>query len=71
MSLVIATNKDEDFSFRQDQSIYSAFSFRNSLSSVYKIPAHSQVCLHSSKVDLDGRATITGSNSNYFDWYGE
>ena len=71
MSLVIATNKDEDLSFRQDQSIYSAFSFRNSLSSVYKIPAHSQVCLHSSKVDLDGRATITGSNSNYFDWYGE
>jgi hypothetical protein len=71
MSLVIATNKDEDLSFRQDQSIYSAFSFRNSLSSVYKIPPHSQVCLHSSKVNLDGRATITGSNSNYFDWYGE
>ena len=71
MSLVIATNKDEDLSFRQDQSIYSAFSFRNSLSSVYKIPPHSQVCLHSSKVNLDGRTTITGSNSNYFDWYGE
>lgn len=71
MSLVIATNKDEDLSFRQDQSIYSAFSFRNSLSSVYKIPPHSQVCLHSSKVNLDGRSTITGSNSNYFDWYGE
>ena len=71
MSLVIATNKDQDGTFRQDQSIYSAYSFRNSLSSVYKIPAHSQVCLQSAKVNLDGRATVTGNNSNWFDWFGE
>ena len=70
MSLVIATNKDQDGTFRQDQSIYSAYSFRNSLSSVYKIPAHSQVCLQSAKVNLDGRATVTGNNSNWFDWFG-
>ena len=70
MSLVIATNKDQDGTFRQGQSIYSAYSFRNSLSSVYKIPPHSQVCLQSAKVNLDGRATVSGNNSVWFDWYG-
>ena len=71
MSLVIATNKDQDGTFRQGQSIYSAYSFRNSLSSVYKIPPHSQVCLQSAKVNLDGRATVSGNNSVWFDWYGD
>lgn len=70
MSLVIATNKDQDNTFRQEQSIFSAYSFRNALSSVYKIPANSQVCLQSAKVNLDGRNTITGNNSIYYDWFG-
>lgn len=71
MSLVLLTNKDQDDTFRQEESIYSAFSFKNSLSSTYKIPANSQVALQSCKVNLDGRLTITGANSWWYDYFGE
>ena len=71
MSLVIATNKDQDDTFRQEESIYSAFSFKNSLSSTYKIPANSQVALQSCKVNLDGRITISTNNSWWYDYFGE
>ena len=71
MSLVLLTNKDQDTTFRQEESIYSAFSFKNSLSSTYKIPANSQVALQSCKVNLDGRLTITGANSWWYDYFGE
>ena len=71
MSLVICSNQDQDQTTRQEQSIYSAWSFKNDLSAVYDIPAHSQVCLHSAKINLDGRLTISGNNGIYYDWYGE
>jgi hypothetical protein len=71
MSLVLLTNKDQDNTFRQEESIYSAFSFKNSLSSTYKIPPNSQVALQSVKVNLDGRLTITGANSWWYDYFGE
>ncbi len=70
MSLVIATNKDQDNTFRQEQSIYSAWSFKNSLSSVYKIPANSQVALQSCKVNLDGRTTLSRNNTWWYDYFG-
>lgn len=70
MSLVIATNQDQDGTTRQEQSIYSAWSFRNSLSSVYKIPPNSQVALQSAKINLDGRTTLTRNNSWYYDYFG-
>ena len=71
MSLVLLTNKDQDNTFRQEDSIYSAFSFKNALSSTYKIPPNSQVALQSCKVNLDGRLTITGANSWWYDYFGE
>jgi len=71
MSLVIATNKDQDDTFRQEESVYSAFSFKNDLSSTYKIPANSQVALQSCKVNLDGRITISANNSWWYDYFGE
>jgi hypothetical protein len=71
MSLVLLTNKDHDTTLRQEDSIYSAFSFKNSLSSTYKIPPNSQVALQSCKVNLDGRLTITGANSWWYDYFGE
>lgn len=71
MSLVIATNKDQDDTFRQDESVYSAFSFKNELSSTYKIPPNSQVALQSCKVNLDGRITISANNSWWYDYFGE
>ena len=70
MSLVIASNQESETTTRQSQSIYNAWSFRNSLSSVYKIPPNSQVCLQSAKVNLDGRTVLTSDNAVYYDWYG-
>ena len=69
MSLVIASNQDNEI-VRSEQSIFTAWSFRNALSSTYKIPPNSQVCLQSAKVNLDGRSTIEENNSVYYDWYG-
>jgi hypothetical protein len=71
MSLVLLTNKDHDTTLRQEDSIYSAYSFKNSLSSTFKIPPNSQVALQSCKVNLDGRLTITGSTSWWYDYFGE
>ena len=71
MSLVIASNQDDETTVREAQSIYTPYSFRNALSSTYKIPANSQVCLQSAKVNLDSRITLTGSSGIYYDWYGE
>jgi len=69
MSLVIASNQDNEI-VRSGQSIFTPWSFRNALSSTYKIPPNSQVCLQSSKVNLDGRTTLEENNSIYYDWYG-
>ena len=69
MSLVIASNQDNEI-VRSGQSIFTPWSFRNALSSTYKIPPNSQVCLQSAKVNLDGRTTLEENNSVYYDWYG-
>ena len=69
MSLVLLTNKDHDTTFRQEDSIYSAYSFKNALSSTFKIPPNSQVALQSCKVNLDGRLTITSGNSRWYDYF--
>jgi len=71
MSLVIASNQDDELTSRTEQSIYTSYSFRNALSSTYKIPPNSQVCLQSAKVNLDSRITLGGSNGVYYDWFGE
>ena len=71
MSLVITSNRDSDRAKRQEESVYSAWSYRNGLSSTYNIPANSQVCLQSAKVNLDGRATITRNNSWFYTWHGK
>ncbi len=65
MSLVIASNQDDELTSRTEQSIYTPYSFRNALSSTYKIPPNSQVCLQSAKVNLDSRITLAGSNGVY------
>jgi hypothetical protein len=71
MSLVITSNQDNENTFSQDQSIYSAYSYRNDIGSTYKIPPNSQVCLQSAKVNLDGRDTVSLGNSVYYDWMGK
>ena len=70
MSLVITSNRDTDEATPNDQSIYSAYSYRNEMGSTYKIPANSQVCLQSAKVNLDGRAQLGLNQTIYYDWFG-
>lgn len=69
MSLVIASNQDNEI-VRDEQSVFTAWSFRNALSSTYKIPPNSQVCLQSAKVNIDGRTLLEENNSVYYDWFG-
>jgi len=72
MSLVVCSNKEQDgSSLRQDQSIYSAWSFRNSLPSTMKLPPHSQVALQSCKVNVDGRVVFSRNNHRFYQWFGE
>jgi len=71
MSLVITSNRDSDRASRQEESIYSAYSYRNGLSSTYSIPANSQVALQSAKVNIDGRATLNRNNSMYYTFHGK
>ena len=70
MSLVITSNRDDDEERRNESSIYSAYSYKNDLSSTYKIPPKSQVALQSCKVNLDGRITIGEANTYWYDWFG-
>jgi len=72
MSLVICSNQDADGqSSRLSSSVYKPWSFRNTLSSTYKIPANAQVALQSCKVNIDGRVVISQSNSKFYQFFGE
>ena len=71
MSLVVCSNKDSDGTERQEQSIYKAWSFRNSLSSAYTVPANSQVALQSCKVNIDGRMVFSRNNHRFYHYMGQ
>jgi hypothetical protein len=72
MSLVVCSNKEQDgATLRQDQSIYSAWSFRNQLPSTMKIPANSQVALQSCKINVDGRVVFGRNNHRFYYYFGE
>jgi hypothetical protein len=72
MSLVICSNQDADGkSDRQLSSVYTPWSFRNTLSSTYKIPANAQVALQSCKVNVDGRVVVSESNNKFYQYFGQ
>jgi hypothetical protein len=72
MSLVICSNQDADGkSDRQLSSVYEPWSFRNTLSSTYKIPANAQVALQSCKVNVDGRVVVSESNNKFYQYFGQ
>jgi len=72
MSLVICSNQDADGkSDRQLSSVYTPWSFRNTLSSTYKIPANAQVALQSCKVNIDGRVVVSEANSKFYQYFGK
>ena len=72
MSLVICSNQDADGqSERQRSSVFKPWSFRNTLSSTYEIPADAQVALQSCKVNIDGRIVVSKSNSKFYQYFGQ
>ncbi len=72
MSLVICSNQISDGSSERNRSsIYKAWSFRNQLSSTYKIPANSQVALQSVKVNVDGRVVLSRQNNVFYQYFGK
>lgn len=72
MSLVICSNQDADGqSERLQSSVYKPWSFRNTLSSTYKIPANAQVALQSCKVNIDGRVVVSSANSKFYQYFGQ
>ena len=72
MSLVICSNQDADGAGQRLQSsVYKPWSFRNTLSSTYKIPANAQVALQSCKVNIDGRVVVSDSNSKFYQYFGQ
>jgi len=72
MSLVICSNSIADGTAeRQNQSIYKAWSFRNQLTSTYKIPANAQVALQSVKVNVDGRIVLSRQNNVFYQYFGK
>ncbi len=72
MSLVICSNQDADGKGnRQQSSVYTPWSFRNTLSSTYKIPANAQVALQSCKVNIDGRVVVSEANNKFYQYFGK
>lgn len=72
MSLVVCANQEQDGStIRNNQSVYSAYSFRNTLSSTYKIPKNAQVALQSCKVNVDGRVVFSKNNHRFYHFIGQ
>lgn len=72
MSLVVCANQEQDGStLRNNQSVYSAYSFRNTLSSTYKIPKNAQVALQSCKVNVDGRVVFSKNNHRFYHFIGQ
>ena len=72
MSLVICSNNFKDGSVaRQDNSIENAFSFRNGLSSTYKIPANSQVALQSAKLNINGKVVYSRNINPFYQYFGK
>ena len=72
MSLVVCSNQEKDGqTIRNKQSIYSAWSFKNHLTSTYKIPKNAQVALQSTKVNVDGRVVFSKNNNRFYQYFGE
>lgn len=71
MSLVICANRDVDgSSSRQASSIAEPWSFRNALSSTYKIPPNAQVALQSVKINVDGQVVVSHGTNTFYQYFG-
>jgi len=72
MSLVICSNTaEDDLDNTTINNINKAFSFRNALSSTYKIPPNAQVALQSIKYSLDSSLVLSTDSRTMYQYYGE
>jgi len=71
MSLVICSNQTSDAISETQSSIYKPWSFRNALSSTYKVPKNAQVALQSCKYNLDGTIDLSNDGQVYYQFTGE
>jgi len=72
MSLIVCSNKaDEDLDSETNNNINKPFSFRNGLSSTYKIPKNAQVALQSVKYALEGTISLSTDSRILYQYYGE
>jgi len=72
MSLIVCSNKaDEDLDSETNNNINKPFSFRNGLSSTYKIPKNAQVALQSVKYALEGTISLSTNSRVLYQYYGE
>ena len=71
MSLVICSNQTSDAISETQSSIYKPWSFRNALSSTYKVPKNAQVALQSCKYNLDGTIDLSNDGQLYYQFTGE
>ena len=72
MSLVVCANAERDNTeSRINGGLNNAWSFRNTLSSTYKIPENAQVALQSCKVNIDGRVVVSRDNANFYHYFGQ
>ena len=69
MSLVICSNQAQDG--ESSNSVSEAFSFRNALSSTYKIKKNSQIALQSAKLNIAGNVVFNGNNSVFYQYFGK
>lgn len=72
MSLVVCSNTaEDDLDNTTINNINKPFSFRNALSSTYKIPPNAQVALQSIKYSLDGNLVLSTDSRSMYQYYGE
>ena len=72
MSLVICSNTaEDDLDNTTINNINKPFSFRNALSSTYKIPPNAQVALQSIKYSLDSSLVLSTDSRTMYQYYGE
>ncbi len=71
MSLVVLSNQPQDAqSSRNRNSISKPWSFKNTLTSTYEVPADAQVALTSCKVNIPERVIVGGNGNKFYQYIG-
>ena len=69
MSLVITSNVSLD-DRPETSEVFKPYSYQNPLLNTMRIPANSEICLQSAKINKNGVASLTAANSNFNHYFG-